>query len=72
MKKNLIILLVVALFFAVLIAFGLRGKKTPSSDSQNGQKPQAPEFVLNLLGGGEFTFPEATTRPAVLNFMASW
>lgn len=69
MKKNLIILLVVVLFFAVLIAFGLRSRETPS---QNSQKPQAPKFVLNLLGGGEFTFPEPEARPTVLNFMASW
>jgi hypothetical protein len=72
LKKNLIILLVVALLFAVLVALGLRGRQVPSSDSQNSQRPEAPDFALNLLGGGELTFPEGGHRPAVLNFMASW
>lgn len=74
MKKNLVLWLGVILFFAVLIAFGLRGREAPpGTGSKESEKPLAPMFSLNLLGGeGKFDFPEAQRRPVVLTFMASW
>lgn len=74
MKKTLVLWLGVILFFAVLIAFGLRGREAPpGTDSKESEKPLAPMFSLNLLGGeGKFDFPEAQRKPTLLNFTASW
>ena len=59
-------------FFAVL-AFGLanRSSATGRSGMTRIGKP-APQFAMQLLGGGEFQLSDHEGRPLVINFWASW
>ena len=59
-------------FFAVL-AFGLanRSSATGRSGITRIGKP-APQFAMQLLGGGEFQLSDHEGRPLVINFWASW
>ncbi len=59
-------------FFAVL-AFGLanRSSATGRSGMTRIGKP-APQFAMQLLGGGEFRLSDHEGRPLVINFWASW
>ena len=63
--------LVLALF--AVLAFGLanRSSATGRSGMTRIGKP-APQFAMQLLGGGEFRLSDHEGRPLVINFWASW
>ena len=63
--------LVLALF--AVLAFGLanRSSATGRSGMTRIGKP-APQFAMQLLGGGEFQLSDHEGRPLVINFWASW
>ena len=63
--------LVLALF--AVLAYGLanRSSATGRSGVTRIGKP-APQFAMQLLGGGEFRLSDHEGRPLVINFWASW
>jgi cytochrome c biogenesis protein CcmG/thiol:disulfide interchange protein DsbE len=54
-----------------LLAFGLLNKGEEGSGSSMLNR-EAPDFTLNLFGGGTFTLSENRGQPVVMNIWASW
>ncbi len=64
----------VALVIAMLVsllAFGLVNEGESGTGSAMLNR-EAPDFTLNLFGGGTFTLSENRGRPVVMNIWASW
>jgi cytochrome c biogenesis protein CcmG, thiol:disulfide interchange protein DsbE len=60
--------------FLLVVALGLLAgwifRSGPSDVAEPGQP--APDFTVEVIGGGTFTLSEARGTPVVLNFWASW
>jgi len=54
-----------------LLAFGLLNEDE-SGMGAAGLNREAPDFTLNLFGGGAFTLSENRGQPVVMNIWASW
>lgn len=75
-QRQWVILSISILAIGVLWTFYSR---IPTSDTQMGQMPaspregfSAPDFALDLLGGGQVTLSELHGKPVVVNVWASW
>lgn len=61
----------VALGLVALLAYGLANKGEAGAGPLRLNRA-APDFTLNLFGGGSFTFSDNRGKPVVLNIWASW
>lgn len=53
-------------------AYPVAGAQEAGNDGAVRQRPEAPEFSLELLEGDTLTLADTRGRPAVLNFWATW
>jgi cytochrome c biogenesis protein CcmG/thiol:disulfide interchange protein DsbE len=66
--RKVAILALIGIATAVAVAYGFL---RPASDAIEAGRT-APEFELDLLGGGTLSSDDLQGRPVVLNFFASW
>jgi cytochrome c biogenesis protein CcmG, thiol:disulfide interchange protein DsbE len=66
--RKVAILALVGVAIAAAVGYGIFKPAPDSTDVGRG----APEFELELLGGGTLSSDELQGRPVVLNFFASW
>ncbi len=54
----------------ILVTYGLLGKSAPAGPAL--LYKEAPDFTIELFGGGSFTLSEMRGEPVVVNIWASW
>jgi peroxiredoxin len=73
-KRDPIVLVVVALVVALMLVFGFRLARHPSrgSDTAQAKNGTAPDFTLQSLDGKTVRLSDFRGKPVVLNFWATW
>ncbi len=72
MKRDPVVLVVVALVVALMLVFAFKLARRPSLTPGTAQSKTAPDFTLQSLEGKTVRLSDYRGKPVVLNFWATW
>jgi peroxiredoxin len=71
-KRDPVVLVVVAMVVALMLVFAFRLARRPSQNPGSAQSKAAPDFSLQSLEGKTVRLSDYRGKPVVLNFWATW